>query len=160
MKAKFGSKELLEAARRENENMTADEAPALHGDEGAVVVDLCDIRELACEVLIAGAFRAPRGMREFWIEPDRPNHKSVSQGYLRRAKQVRVLLRFQQAPGTRGSNGVTHGARVGCPKPRRLPGVDVDGGPVADGRSPRRGITLPGSETACAEHRERCGASG
>ena len=54
MKAKFGGKELLEAARRENKNMTADEAPALHGDEGVVVVDLCDIRELAREVLMPG----------------------------------------------------------------------------------------------------------
>ncbi len=74
---KLGYKELLEAARREIDNMPVAEAQALHGAEDVVFVDLRDVRELAREGLIPGAFHAPRGMLEFWIDPDSTYHKEV-----------------------------------------------------------------------------------
>ncbi len=74
---KLGYKELLEAARREIDNMPVAEALALHGAEDVVFVDLRDVRELAREGLIPGAFHAPRGMLEFWIDPESPYHKEV-----------------------------------------------------------------------------------
>ena len=74
---KLGYKELLEAARREIDNMPVADALALHGADDVVFVDLRDVRELAREGLIPGAFHAPRGMLEFWIDPESPYHKEV-----------------------------------------------------------------------------------
>jgi rhodanese-related sulfurtransferase len=36
--------------------------------EGALVVDLRDVRELEREGLAQGAFNAPRGLLEFWVD--------------------------------------------------------------------------------------------
>lgn len=41
----------------------------------ALLVDICDVRELDREGRIPGAFHAPRGMLEFWIDPESPYHK-------------------------------------------------------------------------------------
>ena len=51
------------------------EALALHGGDDVVFVDLRDIRELARTGRIAGARHVPRGMLEFWIDPESPYHK-------------------------------------------------------------------------------------
>ncbi len=40
-------------------------------------VDLRDVRELEREGMIPGAFHCPRGMLEFWIDPESPYHKDV-----------------------------------------------------------------------------------
>jgi rhodanese-related sulfurtransferase len=40
-------------------------------------VDLRDVRELEREGVIPGAFHCPRGMLEFWIDPDSPYYKDV-----------------------------------------------------------------------------------
>jgi rhodanese-related sulfurtransferase len=45
--------------------------------EEYVLVDLRDPRELKREGKIPGAFSCPRGMLEFWIDPDSPYHKEV-----------------------------------------------------------------------------------
>ena len=42
-----------------------------------VFVDLRDVRELEREGIIPGAFHCPRGMLEFWIDPESPYHKDV-----------------------------------------------------------------------------------
>lgn len=42
-----------------------------------VMVDIRDPRELEREGMIPGAFHAPRGMLEFWIDPESPYHKPV-----------------------------------------------------------------------------------
>jgi rhodanese-related sulfurtransferase len=68
---------LVEAAERVIETLTADEAVALHGRDDVVLVDLRDIRELTREGRVPGAFHCPRGMLEFWIDPDSKYHKSV-----------------------------------------------------------------------------------
>ncbi len=52
-----------------------DEALGMHGRGDVVFVDLRDIRELARTVRIAGARHVPRGMLEFWIDPESPYHK-------------------------------------------------------------------------------------
>lgn len=41
----------------------------------ALLVDIRDVRELDREGRIPGAFHAPRGMLEFWIDPESPYHK-------------------------------------------------------------------------------------
>jgi rhodanese-related sulfurtransferase len=68
---------LVEAAEREVETMSAAAAVALHGRDDVVFIDLRDIRELAREGRVPGAFHCPRGMLEFWIDPQSKYHKSV-----------------------------------------------------------------------------------
>jgi rhodanese-related sulfurtransferase len=68
---------LVEAAEREIKPVTAVEALALHGRDDVVFVDLRDIRELAREGRVPGAFHCPRGMLEFWIDPASKYHKPV-----------------------------------------------------------------------------------
>ena len=63
-------------------NALVDHAPAkdmlaLHGQAGVTFVDLRDPRELERDGMIPGACHCPRGMLEFWIDPDSPYHKPV-----------------------------------------------------------------------------------
>ena len=69
--------ELVAAAEREIETLAAEAAVALHGRDDVVLVDLRDIRELGREGKVPGAFHCPRGMLEFWIDPDSKYHKPV-----------------------------------------------------------------------------------
>ena len=71
------SKALVEAAEREIETLAVDDALKLHGRDDTVLVDIRDIRELQREGRVPGAFHCPRGMLEFWIDPDSPYHKDV-----------------------------------------------------------------------------------
>ncbi len=77
MALKKGTRQLLAEAIAEIETISAEEAIALHGDENAVIVDLRDIRERERHGAIPGAFHAPRGMLEFWVDPESPSHKDV-----------------------------------------------------------------------------------
>ena len=72
-----GHKALCEQANKEVESVNVDRARAMMADEGATLVDIRDIRELKREGKISGAFHAPRGMLEFWIDPDSPYFKDV-----------------------------------------------------------------------------------
>ncbi len=75
--ARVGYKELVAAARAEIDNLSTGEAMALVGDDGVVFVDVRDVRELDREGMVPGAFHAPRGMLEFWIDPESPYHREV-----------------------------------------------------------------------------------
>lgn len=66
---------LVAAAEREIETLSAADATALHGRDDVVFVDLRDIRELGREGRVPGAFHCPRGMLEFWIDPQSKYHK-------------------------------------------------------------------------------------
>ena len=72
-----GFRALLEAAEREIETLSVDEAAQLHGRDDVVFVDIRDPRELEREGKMPGAFHATRGMIEFWIDPASPYHKPV-----------------------------------------------------------------------------------
>ncbi|HEV7913100.1 MAG TPA: rhodanese-like domain-containing protein [Albitalea sp.] len=54
---------------------TVEQAKALHGDPGVQFVDVRDVRELERDGVIPGAMHAPRGMLEFWVDPDSPYHR-------------------------------------------------------------------------------------
>jgi len=43
----------------------------------ATLIDIRDIRELQREGSVDGAFHAPRGMLEFWADPQSPYHKEI-----------------------------------------------------------------------------------
>jgi rhodanese-related sulfurtransferase len=72
-----GHKALVEAAEREIETVSTEAALKLHGNDDIVFVDIRDIRELNREGRIPGAFHCPRGMLEFWIDPDCGYHKPI-----------------------------------------------------------------------------------
>jgi rhodanese-related sulfurtransferase len=72
-----GVRALLEEAERAIETLLVEEAIRLHGGNGVQFVDIRDVRELQREGRIPGAFHCPRGMLEFWIDPDSPYHKDV-----------------------------------------------------------------------------------
>ena len=76
---KIGYKALIEAAEAEIETLSVEDARALHGNDDVVFVDLRDVRELEREGQIVGAQHAPRGMLEFWVDPDSPYARDVFQ---------------------------------------------------------------------------------
>jgi len=59
------------------QTLSAEDAIALHDNDDFVFVDIRDVRELEREGTISGAEHAPRGMLEFWFDPDSPYHKEV-----------------------------------------------------------------------------------
>ncbi len=74
---KKGFKRLLEEANAKIETIPTRDALKLAGDDTVVIVDLRDIRELWREGKIPGAVHAPRGMLEFWVDPDSPYYRDV-----------------------------------------------------------------------------------
>ncbi len=66
---------LVAEADAQVDKLEVADALALHGKDDVVFVDLRDIRELAKTGRIAGARHVPRGMLEFWIDPESPYHK-------------------------------------------------------------------------------------
>ena len=65
-----GYKQLLAEASAKIRTLPLEEARAKHGGDDVVFVDLRDVRELEREGMIPGAVHAPRGMLEFWVDPD------------------------------------------------------------------------------------------
>jgi len=74
---KKGVQKLIAEALARTQGITADAAQAKIGDADTVFVDLRDVRELEREGMIPGAFHAPRGMLEFWVDPESPYYKPV-----------------------------------------------------------------------------------
>jgi len=74
---KKGYKQLIAEAEAEIETLTVEEATALHDNSDIIFVDLRDVREVKREGRIPGSVHAPRGMLEFWVDPDSPYHKDV-----------------------------------------------------------------------------------
>ena len=72
-----GCKVLVEEAKARIRTITVDEAKAKLRDPGVQFVDIRDVRELERDGMIPGAFHAPRGMLEFWVDPASPYYKPV-----------------------------------------------------------------------------------
>jgi rhodanese-related sulfurtransferase len=72
-----GYRQLVAAAEQEIETISVHDALELHGSAEVVFVDLRDVRELWREGYIPGAFHCPRGMLEFWIDPDCIYYKDI-----------------------------------------------------------------------------------
>ncbi len=72
-------KDMVAEANTQVNCLTADEAMALHGSDGVTFVDLRDPRELSRDGMVPDAFHCPRGMLEFWIDPDSPYAKDQFQ---------------------------------------------------------------------------------
>ena len=70
-------KSMVEAAKREIEEIEAADAVKLAGRDDVVLVDLRDPRELERDGKVPGAFRMTRGMLEFWIDPESAYFKPI-----------------------------------------------------------------------------------
>ena len=68
---------LVAQAKSETNAMTPQQAFDEAQTGSALLIDIRDIRELQREGQINGAFHAPRGMLEFWADPQSPYHKDV-----------------------------------------------------------------------------------
>jgi rhodanese-related sulfurtransferase len=77
VKLKIGYQELIQSAMTEIETLSLEKAQQLFTDPNVVFVDIRDIRELEREGMIPNAFHAPRGMLEFWVDPDSPYYKPI-----------------------------------------------------------------------------------
>ena len=72
-----GVKKLIDEAMCQIDTMTTEDAIASVGDDDIVFVDIRDVRELERDGMVPGAFHAPRGMLEFWVDPDSPYFKEI-----------------------------------------------------------------------------------
>ena len=72
-----GYRALVDAANSEVETLPTEEAIKLVGRDDVVLVDIRDIRELGRDGKLPGATHCPRGMLEFWIDPQSPYHKPL-----------------------------------------------------------------------------------
>lgn len=125
---KRGYKAMLAEANAAVETVPVADARRLHGLDDVLFVDLRDIRELERDGMIPGAFHAPRGMLEFWIDPESPYHKPVF------AERKRFL--FYCASGWRSALATKTAAEMGLDAVCHLEGGfsawKKDGGPVAE----------------------------
>jgi len=76
-KITVGYKQLLAEAESAIESVTADAAIADAKRPDVVIVDIRDPREIEREGKIPNSFHAPRGMLEFWVDPESPYFKPV-----------------------------------------------------------------------------------
>ena len=74
---KIGIKQLCDDANKVIETVTVEQAIELHKEDNVIIIDIRDVRELGREGRIPGSYHCPRGMVEFWIDPDSPYHKDV-----------------------------------------------------------------------------------
>jgi len=72
-------KTLVDEARGRSRGISQDDAQKRIGEANTVFVDIRDVRELERDGMIPGAFHAPRGMLEFWVDPESPYYKPIFQ---------------------------------------------------------------------------------
>ena len=69
--------EMVGAARARIEEVETQDALAMVDDPNVVIVDIRDIRERQRSGFIPGSFHCPRGMAEFWVDPQSPYFKEI-----------------------------------------------------------------------------------
>lgn len=72
-----GFQALVDEAMEEIKTYSVESVRARLNDPNVQIVDIRDARELEREGTIIGAFHAPRGMLEFWVDPASPYFKPV-----------------------------------------------------------------------------------
>ena len=75
IKVKNSVKELVESAKKQINNLEVSDAIKIHSDKTNLFIDVRDIREIQKTGRILRAKHVPRGMLEFWIDPESPYHK-------------------------------------------------------------------------------------
>ena len=120
-----GYKALLAEAEKQIVTHPVAAAIGMAGRDDVVFVDLRDPRELEREGRIAGAFHCPRGMLEFWIDPQSPYAKPQFQqdktfvffcaGGLRSALSAHVAQRMGLKPVAHVEGGFGAWKKAGAP---------------------------------------------
>ncbi|MBU04374.1 MAG: rhodanese [Dehalococcoidales bacterium] len=72
-----GYKQLCAEAEAEIETLTVAQAVELIEDPEVEIIDIRDIRELWREGTVPGSVHAPRGMLEFWVDPESPYYREL-----------------------------------------------------------------------------------
>ena len=132
---KVSVKSMVEAARNQITEYSAAQAVELAKDPKVLLFDIRDPRELAREGKIPGALHAPRGMLEFWVDPDSPYFKPVfgedrtfvffCAGGLRSALTTKTLQDMGLAPVAHIEGGFAAwkaaggSVEAGAPKPEK-----------------------------------------
>lgn len=68
---------MVAGARKQIEQIDASDAIDMLDHPGVVIVDLRDVREREREGYIPNSFHCPRGMAEFWVDPQSPYYKEI-----------------------------------------------------------------------------------
>jgi rhodanese-related sulfurtransferase len=76
-KLKMSSSQMVSNARARIEEIETADLIGMLDDPNIVVVDIRDVRERQRSGYIPGSFHAPRGMIEFWVDPDSPYFKDI-----------------------------------------------------------------------------------
>ena len=74
---KTSASEMVKNARTRIEEIETSDLITMMEDPNVVIVDIRDIRERQRSGYIPGSFHAPRGMIEFWVDPESPYHKDI-----------------------------------------------------------------------------------
>lgn len=74
---KKSSADMVAEARSRVEEIETADLIGMMQDPNVVIVDIRDIREREKTGFIPGSFHAPRGMIEFWVDPDGPYFKEI-----------------------------------------------------------------------------------
>ena len=64
------SQTLVEEAQKNIESLSSDEVKTLYDNDEITLIDVRDIRELWKEGTIENSKHIPRGMLEFWLDPE------------------------------------------------------------------------------------------
>ena len=127
-----GYKALVAEAEGQIETLSIETAQALLGSAAVVFVDLRDPRELEREGRMPGAFHCPRGMLEFWIDPESPYAKPVFQedkrfvffcgGGWRSALAAKAAQEMGLQPVAHVAGGFSAWKKAGAPVEAAAPG--------------------------------------
>ena len=119
------SRDLVAEANALVTTLSVGEAAALLDDPAVLFVDIRDVRELQRLGTIPGAFHAPRGMLEFWVDPESPYFKAplgegrrlllFCQSSWRSALAARVLWEMGFADVAHIGGGFTQWREAGHP---------------------------------------------
>ena len=126
-----GIKQLCAEAARDIETMTVAQVMAVKDDPDVQLVDIRDIRELWRDGAIPGASHAPRGMLEFWVDPDSPYYREefgsgkkfifYCAGGMRSALACRAVQRMGLAPVAHMAGGFGAWVKAGLPVEKKEP---------------------------------------
>lgn len=124
-----GIKELCAEAEVFIDTLPADEAIGLLGNADVLFVDIRDVRELWRDGTVPGAFHAPRGMLEFWVDPESPYAKAIFKsdkrfvffcaGGMRSALATRAVQEMGLAPVAHIQRGFGAWVKAGGPVEQR-----------------------------------------
>ena len=107
---------LVEAAEREIETLSTHDAIALARPRRRRVRRPARHPRAQSRGRVPGAFHCPRGMLEFWIDPQSKYHKPIFAA----GQALRVLLRGRAALGAGGGDRAADGPEAGRAYRRRL----------------------------------------